>query len=423
MVLIGVGRAIEVDRGPARARLRRRAVAVVAAVCGVVVPLAAHSPAALAAEGPGPTVYDAAGVYEYVVPEGVTDIEVSLVGAGGGGGGGGEDVSDAGVRRYAGASGGGGGGFVMCRFKVEAGQRYQVAVGGGGGGGGTAVEGQPADGLAGRGPHGGAGGTPSHSNGADTTAWPDGSGAGGAAAHNAYGYVRGGGGGGGGASLFGSADEELGEAPGGQGGTGAIVTSGRADANEGKGGDAALPGGLGGGWGQLGSLGGKGGAAGTCADLEEDEYPPASHEGEDGVKNRSYSYTPGERGGAGGAELQEGWSAGTGGSGGYRGVAGGIGTDGKVVVTPVAGPRTTRPRHARGDPSPCACSRPEGQPRTSVTTPAPTVRPPSRMAKRRPWSSATGWVSVTVSRPVSPGRSASTPSGSSMSPVMSVDRK
>src|SRR5439155_23134062 len=56
---------------------------------------------------------------------------------------------------------------------------------------------------------------------------------------------------------------------------------------------------------------------------------------------------------------------------------------------------------------------------TSVTTPAPTVRPPSRIAKRRPWSMAIGWISsismwtvspATDSTPPSLGRAASRPS-------------
>jgi hypothetical protein len=47
-----------------------------------------------------------------------------------------------------------------------------------------------------------------------------------------------------------------------------------------------------------------------------------------------------------------------------------------------------------------------------VTEPAPTVRPPSRMAKRRPSSMAIGWISVTVISVVSPGMTISLPSGS-----------
>ena len=31
-----------------------------------------------------------------------------------------------------------------------------------------------------------------------------------------------------------------------------------------------------------------------------------------------------------------------------------------------------------------------------ATTPAPTVRPPSRIAKRKPWSIAIGWIKLTV---------------------------
>ncbi|MCX4759130.1 hypothetical protein [Kitasatospora purpeofusca] len=56
-------------------------------------------------------VYDTVGVYEYVVPAGVREIEVALVGAGGGGG------------------------YVACVFPVEQGHSYRVVVGGGAAGG------------------------------------------------------------------------------------------------------------------------------------------------------------------------------------------------------------------------------------------------------------------------------------------------
>jgi len=58
-----------------------------------------------------------------------------------------------------------------------------------------------------------------------------------------------------------------------------------------------------------------------------------------------------------------------------------------------------------------------------ATTPAPTVRPPSRMAKRRPSSIAIGAISSTVIWTLSPGITISTPSGSSQVPVTSVVRK
>jgi len=61
--------------------------------------------------------------------------------------------------------------------------------------------------------------------------------------------------------------------------------------------------------------------------------------------------------------------------------------------------------------------------RTFVTVPAPTVRPPSRMAKPRPSSMAIGWISSTVMSVVSPGMTISVPSGSVMTPVTSVVRK
>src|SRR3546814_8985694 len=58
-----------------------------------------------------------------------------------------------------------------------------------------------------------------------------------------------------------------------------------------------------------------------------------------------------------------------------------------------------------------------------ATTPAPTVRPPSRIAKRRPSSIATGLISVTAIFTLSPGITISVPSGSVTAPVMSVVRK
>ena len=61
--------------------------------------------------------------------------------------------------------------------------------------------------------------------------------------------------------------------------------------------------------------------------------------------------------------------------------------------------------------------------RILATTPAPTVRPPSRIANRRPSSIATGLISVTFIFTLSPGITISTPSGSSQAPVMSVVRK
>ena len=59
----------------------------------------------------------------------------------------------------------------------------------------------------------------------------------------------------------------------------------------------------------------------------------------------------------------------------------------------------------------------------SVTVPAPTVRPPSRIAKRSPLSMATGVISYTFRSTVSPGITISVPSGNSATPVTSVVRK
>ena len=57
------------------------------------------------------------------------------------------------------------------------------------------------------------------------------------------------------------------------------------------------------------------------------------------------------------------------------------------------------------------------------TTPEPTVRPPSRIAKRRPSSMAIGAISLTPMVTLSPGITISVPSGRITSPVTSVVRK
>src|SRR4029079_1528064 len=58
-----------------------------------------------------------------------------------------------------------------------------------------------------------------------------------------------------------------------------------------------------------------------------------------------------------------------------------------------------------------------------VTRPAPTVRPPSRMAKRSPSSMAIGWINSTFISVLSPGMHISVPSGKVTCPVTSVVRK
>ena len=58
-----------------------------------------------------------------------------------------------------------------------------------------------------------------------------------------------------------------------------------------------------------------------------------------------------------------------------------------------------------------------------VTRPAPTVRPPSRMANRKPSSIAIGAISSTVISVLSPGIHISVPSGNVTFPVTSVVRK
>jgi len=59
----------------------------------------------------------------------------------------------------------------------------------------------------------------------------------------------------------------------------------------------------------------------------------------------------------------------------------------------------------------------------SLTVPAPTVRPPSRIAKRNPLSMATGVISSTSRLTLSPGITISVPSGNCATPVTSVVRK
>ena len=61
--------------------------------------------------------------------------------------------------------------------------------------------------------------------------------------------------------------------------------------------------------------------------------------------------------------------------------------------------------------------------RISVMEPAPTVRPPSRIAKRSPFSIAIGVISSTDRFVLSPGITISTPSDSVATPVTSVVRK
>ncbi len=58
-----------------------------------------------------------------------------------------------------------------------------------------------------------------------------------------------------------------------------------------------------------------------------------------------------------------------------------------------------------------------------ATTPAPTVRPPSRMAKRSFSSMAIGVISSTSTVTLSPGITISVPAGSVTTPVTSVVRK
>ncbi len=64
-----------------------------------------------------------------------------------------------------------------------------------------------------------------------------------------------------------------------------------------------------------------------------------------------------------------------------------------------------------------------GYSRISEMVPAPTVRPPSRIANRNPFSIAIGVISLMVRLTLSPGITISVPSGNSATPVTSVVRK
>ena len=92
--------------------------------------------------------------------------------------------------------------------------------------------------------------------------------------------------------------------------------------------------------------------------------------------------------------------------------------------------RDLGPGHGEGPgaiaPGPCTGLLPSGSAahlRILVTRPAPTVRPPSRIANFRPSSIAIGWMSSTVISVLSPGMTISVPSGSFTTPVTSVVRK
>ena len=70
-----------------------------------------------------------------------------------------------------------------------------------------------------------------------------------------------------------------------------------------------------------------------------------------------------------------------------------------------------------------AINGPHPQARISLTTPAPTVRPPSRIAKRNSFSNAIGVINCTSTPTLSPGITISVPAGNVTTPVTSVVRK
>jgi len=79
----------------------------------------------------------------------------------------------------------------------------------------------------------------------------------------------------------------------------------------------------------------------------------------------------------------------------------------------------------RGLPRPRPGSKnvPGAQATTSLMRPAPIVRPPSRIAKRWPFSMATGAISEISTETLSPGITISTPCASVTVPVTSLVRK
>jgi hypothetical protein len=99
-------------------------------------------------------------------------------------------------------------------------------------------------------------------------------------------------------------------------------------------------------------------------------------------------------------------------------------TDGRRVDTGWSvrgrGPVTLWVRGAGHDPEPTSRN---GYLVILVTRPAPTVRPPSRIANFNPSSIAIGWINSTDISVLSPGITISTPSGNVTAPVTSVVRK
>ncbi len=87
--------------------------------------------------------YTTPGEHTFVVPAGVSQIRVTLTGAGGGGGGAhpGDDAKPA-----WGGGGGGGGATVSCTFTVRPGNALLIDVGAGGAGGSIFAESAPAGG-------------------------------------------------------------------------------------------------------------------------------------------------------------------------------------------------------------------------------------------------------------------------------------
>ncbi|GHD78537.1 hypothetical protein GCM10010317_098000 [Streptomyces mirabilis] len=123
-------------RGRSSGQAGQAAVLVLAAVLsGAAVPAQAQSPARdAAAAAPVTKVYATPGTYQFTVPQGVTQLTATVVGADGSGGGGGVG-GNGNTQQYGGGGGGGaggnGGGAVGCVFPVKPGQVIHLAVGNG----------------------------------------------------------------------------------------------------------------------------------------------------------------------------------------------------------------------------------------------------------------------------------------------------
>ena len=286
------------------------------------------------------TVYDTPGSGTYVVPAGVTSINVKMWGAGGGGGAGGSS----------GAGGpGGGGGYVSSTLTVTPSESLNIYIGsggaggtypgsnsggGGGGGGHTEINRSGTNLLIAAGGGGGGGGD-------NSSATPGGAGGGGGgttgviggSSSNANGGNPGtgaaGGTGGTGGSNNGSSGgaETAGDGGNGGSGTGGENNGGQADDGDGGSGDTGGYGGGGGGGG--GRYGGGGGSSSQAGDAGGGGGGGGSNylTGTSQTNSQASGQAPGNS-----VDSDRG-SAGTGGGGGSTTNPGSEGAVGRIVIT------------------------------------------------------------------------------------------